>query len=89
MENAVDRERMCVCVCVGLCVCVGVCMCVGVGVCVCVFFKLLIKHAPLPWIILHALGIQLSSISGDTVASITRCRQSLYSLYNFTSLVIV
>ena len=54
-----------------------------------VFFKLLIKHAPLPWVILHAVGIQLGSISVDTVASITRCRQSLYSLYNFTALVTV
>jgi len=50
------------------------------------FFKLLIKHAPLPWVILHAVGIKLGSISGDTVAIITRCRQSLYSLYNFTAL---
>jgi len=41
------------------------------------FFKLLIKHAPLLWVILHAVGIQLGSISGDTVAIITRCRQSL------------
>ena len=50
------------------------------------FFKLLIKHGPLPWVILHAVGIQLGSISGDTVAIITRCQQSLYSLYNFTAL---
>ena len=42
-----------------------------------VFFQLLIKHAQLPWAILHAVGIQLGSISGDTVAIITRCRQSL------------
>jgi len=55
----------------------------------CLFIYLLIKHAPLPWVILHAVGIQLGSISGDTEASITRCRQSLYSLYNFTALVIV
>jgi hypothetical protein len=53
------------------------------------FFKLLIKHPPLPWVILHAVGIQLGFISGDTVAIITRCRQSLYSLYSFTALVIV
>ena len=37
----------------------------------------------------HAVGIQLGSISEDTVASITRYRQSLYSLYNFTALVTV
>ena len=54
-----------------------------------IFIKLLIKHAPLPWIILHAVGIQLGSISGDTVAIITRSRQSLYSLYNSTALVTV
>jgi hypothetical protein len=52
------------------------------------FFYLLIKHVPLPWVILHAVGIQLGSITGDTVASITQCRQSLYSLYGFTALVI-
>jgi len=33
--------------------------------------------------------MQLGSISGDTVAIITQCRQSLYSLYIFTALVIV
>ena len=65
-----------------------VCMYVCMSICM-YFFKLLIKHAPLPWVILHAVGIQLSSISGDTVAIITRCRQSLYSLYSFTALVIV
>ena len=45
---------VCVCVCV-VCVCVharGVCVCVCV--CVVVFF-LLIEHAPLPSIILHAI----------------------------------
>jgi hypothetical protein len=55
----------------------------------CLFIYLLIKHDPLPWVILHAIGIQLGSISGDTEASITRCRQSLHSLYNFTVLVMV
>ena len=53
------------------------------------FLLLFIKHAPLPWVILNAVGLQLGSISGDTVASITRCRQSLYSLYNLIALVIV
>ena len=61
-----------------------VCVCVGGGV-----YFLLIKHAPLPWVILHAVGMQLGSITGDTVASITWCRQSLYSLYIFTALIIV
>jgi hypothetical protein len=84
---------LCVCVCVYVCVCVCVCMyvCMCMHECmyVCVLLLLLIKHVPLPWVILHAVGIQLGSISGDTVAIITRCRQSLYSLYNFTALVIV
>ena len=57
-----------VCVCVGVCVCVccgcdvrlyggwvGVCVCVC-GVCVCgVVLFLLIEHAPLPSVILHAI----------------------------------
>jgi hypothetical protein len=76
---------VCVCfVCVSMCVCMLYVLCV----CVCVFY-LLIKHAPLPWVILHAAGIRLGSISGDTVAIITRYRQSVYFLYNFTALVIV
>jgi hypothetical protein len=61
---------LCVCVCV-LCVCV-LCVCVCcvcvvcvLCVCVCVFFYSLIKHAPLPWVILHAVGIQLGSIDMD------------------------
>ena len=53
---------------------------------VCMYFLLLIKQDTLPWVILHAVGIQLGSISVDTVAIITRCRQSLYSLYSFTAL---
>ena len=67
--------RVCVvCVCV-LCWCVyGAYVVCGLFVW-CGFFELLIKHAPLPWVILHAVGIQLVSISGDTVAIITRCRQ--------------
>jgi len=56
---------------------------------VCMYFLLLIKQDTLPWVILHAVGIQLGSISVNTVASITRCRQSLYSLHNFTALVTV
>jgi hypothetical protein len=66
---------MCVCEGVFVCVCVG-CLCVFVWGYLCVggvfVFFLLIKHAPLPWVILHAVGIQLGSISGDTVAIITR-----------------
>ena len=38
---------------------------------VCVWCLLLIKHSLLPWVVLLAVGIQLGSISGDTVSIIT------------------
>jgi hypothetical protein len=65
------------------------CVCVRACVRVFNFFIIIIKLALLPRAILHAVGVKLSSITGDTVASNNPCWQSLYSLYNFNALFIV
>jgi hypothetical protein len=53
-----DGKRMflCVCVRVRVRVCVCVCVCVSARAFLVI---IIIKHAPLPWVILHAVGIQL------------------------------
>jgi len=35
-----------------------------------------------PGVTLPAVGIKIKFFTGDAVASITQCRQSLHSLYN-------